>query len=1091
MIKNINLLQNPKDIEFDKYSEEYIIQALANLGQRIGIKGDGISYKHFTFSEICDEQIPYSLNDHIGYIRYIKGEDDNEQYKGIFGIVDKKTLTDYKLVSESISINNCLYFPTQLSFDIPVNNIDCYAKNCICINNDENDELTYMLAGKYIGADNDDDFNTSLYYYKYDVNLNKLKYGAKLFHIDSNNNENLVCLLNIINKTYKENNYSGVPIGNEYILNVYIYNVNYLSNNEYRNDFNNIFKYSTYNSAFIPFSIIKYEYENLSNLINYNDDESLNFYNNSAIALILNSSQDSLYSSYSLSLTYDNNNFIIDDNNTNVSIINLYKNEYNVNITQEVFELNEDNINLYYNIFNYYNNKYYLNSRTEFIKRILLKLYENISDNDYTENILYIPLDYQFHYICNSNNELNIYYSNNLYVTFTQLNKLNLEDFFTNNKNLVYDYTGIDKVKCFNFELNYNSNDDTLINNLLIKPIYTMPYINAANNWSINDEDSKIYAIGKDAGNPNIIIINTYNDGIEYKYEVLNTINNKTQKIDETEYTQKWFSVNPALFNNSSDIGDNIECCTFMPILNDNNIDYFKNCIILSLSHKDCISENYKDNYMSSYVLSIWHVIENNQKYEFDYIKQNSDNKKYAICLGTTLNLLNSLNDDNNSIQNMLVLKAVITQLGQEILSVTSNNYLVIKNKLSEEYQEISNSVNEYRNDLNGIIQYYDTVNKNIYSQTNRYITDNSEIVSTNSLYPVYKLNSKEIELPEEVTSVISEINENTSEFIRTSKIYVDDNYITNTESLEELLYNSTYFETENIQNTVKVIRAEKTENNYSEYTFNTNVPTLDFAEVFNRNFNVLNRINIVSLDNDGKLYNAYLGTSYDENNKSVLHIGSTQNNINIGSESLMSEVDKQSFNIHNTLSLDFDKIIFNSSETCSKTTPYIKRDINNITYYIANNVTLIGTYGNIGNDETNEDDIKNKIFVHNTQINNFTASIEELRNLSIINLNNIIYSIFNEDIIKKYTNNTDTNTNTNNFEININITDKLEKIKDVNNNGKKYLENNGKYLLILNEKEISIFNDESENSVYYNNVKLNIIYSEYNNTLNIYISVL
>ena len=47
MIKNVNLMQNPQDIIWDKeseYSREHLIQALANLGQRIGIKGDGISY---------------------------------------------------------------------------------------------------------------------------------------------------------------------------------------------------------------------------------------------------------------------------------------------------------------------------------------------------------------------------------------------------------------------------------------------------------------------------------------------------------------------------------------------------------------------------------------------------------------------------------------------------------------------------------------------------------------------------------------------------------------------------------------------------------------------------------------------------------------------------------------------------------------------------------------------------------------------------------------------------------------------------------------------------------------------------------------
>ena len=67
MIKNVNLMQNPQDIIFDKnseYSKEYLIQALANLGQRIGIKGDGISYKSFNFNDILLDDKLYSF---IGY----------------------------------------------------------------------------------------------------------------------------------------------------------------------------------------------------------------------------------------------------------------------------------------------------------------------------------------------------------------------------------------------------------------------------------------------------------------------------------------------------------------------------------------------------------------------------------------------------------------------------------------------------------------------------------------------------------------------------------------------------------------------------------------------------------------------------------------------------------------------------------------------------------------------------------------------------------------------------------------------------------------------------------------------------------------
>ena len=55
MIKNVNLLQNP--IEYDKYVEEYLIQALANLGQRIGIKGDGIGAIAFVYGNAAKNTV--------------------------------------------------------------------------------------------------------------------------------------------------------------------------------------------------------------------------------------------------------------------------------------------------------------------------------------------------------------------------------------------------------------------------------------------------------------------------------------------------------------------------------------------------------------------------------------------------------------------------------------------------------------------------------------------------------------------------------------------------------------------------------------------------------------------------------------------------------------------------------------------------------------------------------------------------------------------------------------------------------------------------------------------------------------------------
>ena len=131
MVESINQLQNP--IEFDKYQEEYLIQALANLGQRIGIKGDGLAYKYFTFNDLLGDNISYNKNEYIGYIQYFNENNKNNVKFGVYQYDENGNLFNENIISNSVNINNILYFPNNLEFSIPVGNIEKYAKNSIFI----------------------------------------------------------------------------------------------------------------------------------------------------------------------------------------------------------------------------------------------------------------------------------------------------------------------------------------------------------------------------------------------------------------------------------------------------------------------------------------------------------------------------------------------------------------------------------------------------------------------------------------------------------------------------------------------------------------------------------------------------------------------------------------------------------------------------------------------------------------------------------------------------------------------------------------------------------------------------------------------
>ena len=934
MKKHINLMQNPNDIQYDRYSEEYLIQALANLGQRIGIKGDGIAYKSFNFNDILS--YTYDPDKYVGYIKYNKN-DQNNLITASFGVANKTNLSDFTELDDTKNINDVLYFESDLSFSVPISNIEKFSKNSICIN-DEN-ELTLMLIGKKIGYEDDEANNSILMYYKFDINTNKLICCYKLsYFFTSDNGDNYYTLLNITNTNDID----------KYKFNLRLFNSKVLDA-EYKSSFEALFNFHNYSTGNkIMFSIVDEEYVDLYELLTYYDNkENIDFINNSAISIILNNNENNTlynnsllnYNSFNLKLNTSKNELLFLDSeldqNTCEELISILENEYSpLNINEELFYVNEEINNLYVNIFKYYNEKKYFSSKKNLIKNILLKIYERSIDYKQTlDKFLYIPLNYEFHYICNSNNELNIYYSNNIYVAYLNLDNVNLEKFWAVNNNLVFNYSELDKLKVYNFEINYNKLVDELINSISIKDIYTMPYINANNNWSVNDSDTSIKAVGKDAGNPNIIIIynhdklNAGEQNTSQKYSLLSTLSNNEQ-ILQTEFEQRSFIVNNVLFDNLQNI--DIECYAWIPKITVDNYEYFKDSIILGISDLKCLQyESYQTKYKGSYIFTLWHIVENNNSLEFDYIKHTDSN--YALTLGSTVNILNELSDSsvgNLNSYDLLLLKGIISDVAQKSLDINNNNWLIIKNKQSEEYS------GAYNNDLNTILQYDDKINLEQDHVThshsdNRYIQDINNVPITNNLYPVYTYATNNITKTSDIEVLKTVIKPSIK---RSSKITINGKVITDVESLIEKLEEQTDTVTQTFTENIVEESASlsKLNNNYNEYIFDSNVPTIDFKEIFSRNFNLLNRLNLISIDNNGQLYNAYIGTSYNESNKNVLHIGTSELNINVGSDTLMKEVDKRKFNKHDTLSLDFDKLILNSKDITIKSPIKHTYNINN-----------------------------------------------------------------------------------------------------------------------------------------------------------------
>ena len=89
-IKNIQTLQSNHNI-FEQDAKEQYIQALANAGQRIGVKGDSITLDQFNFLDILKENPNFSLSkDKENYLgKMVYSLDSNGVPQGNFSVLSK------------------------------------------------------------------------------------------------------------------------------------------------------------------------------------------------------------------------------------------------------------------------------------------------------------------------------------------------------------------------------------------------------------------------------------------------------------------------------------------------------------------------------------------------------------------------------------------------------------------------------------------------------------------------------------------------------------------------------------------------------------------------------------------------------------------------------------------------------------------------------------------------------------------------------------------------------------------------------------------------------------------------------------------
>ena len=948
-IKNINLMQQKDDIFFKKSSDQYI-QSLANLGQRIGIKGDSPKSGSFTFNDIYKYMFGQSdkiSDDFIGYIKYDNTVDSLNIKNGVLGVINKEELVNHNFLLKNVSIddkhqrksidnifnNYTLQEKTNFLLNLNISDFGEYLENSII---KVKDNIMYAIL--FVRS-----LNTNagkiLLYYQFDIINNKLLYNLRLEYFAGDNNISDTLVLLELDDRYLHDSlkqkkyYSLYKVNKNDLQTLYKHNSkNILLENEI---FRNIVDFLT-TDEFSSNNYIKlFDEIDISNIDEILDPNSIfgYFFAKDSIGQLLN-----LYGQ--IELTYDDNitngyQYIIDTNNYSESINNFNKilnqlhnsnNTDNTDIlTNYIQDINNQKNDLLPKIFEYYNNRFYFDSIYNFYLRILQNIYEDcinilikedtleekIETLDYEKYncILYIPVDLEIKYIYNSNNSFEIFYSNDIFINEKNLVLKPIVIEQLNNIIFSSDEITQEKTRVVDFSIDFNKySNNILINKVNINQKYTLPFIDIdTNNWIINGENSGLSSYIDNYIDQNIIIIYTKSQGNGVYLTNLNK--NIKDKINQTVFDDKIFYLNPyQLTINNIDINENISsnlmCHAALPHINGNNFDYFESTLVFCIVSNDCIDENENIKLNNFQLCTLWKMVDN----EWTIIN-NVDNQflnlsdlfNGHLAMNREFNFKNYIYDyiglllDQHYYLNELQSENNLFLLYPEKqIPGEDNNYEVNPNTLSIMLKFITNQISINNNILS---KYTSDVKSENYignlNSLDKYISlGNSGQVSSNELYedPYYRNVYT-------VSSQSSESEDTTTDFNATEN---------------ESSYDTTVEQTSNGVTTESV---SKYNVEYGDFIFNKNCPTLNLAETLLNNVTLINRLNFIipnKTSNSSKLYGAFIGSELDKSKKNIFSIRSSNRIHNLGTQTLIDEDDKNKFEEQDKLLIKFKEIEMN-----------------------------------------------------------------------------------------------------------------------------------------------------------------------------------
>ena len=876
MINNINTLQHLTEGSYmTTYSDIYLKQSLANLGQRYSIKGDGIQTGEFNIYELFNGSYDEYQNAYSYVAVNVTGEVSDPNI--VISYIDNNVVID------RIPLHGTAYYRTNESISItgtPINGVDHYKKNGLIYSKND------LFNTVFVGVDKSEDIveiesnSFELFQHNdivphYDLN------SALRIRYNSNKTGIYAHLLK-----FKQTTPSSY---HNYIYTSYVFDKTKVSNID---DVEQLL-FGTDGSAIIQGNENKISPE-------YIVDQLLE---NNIITSEYSIGEDpiALNGSVVSSVTGTNNTVVFTavnkDNPSDTDKLSF-------SILLDLLPMYARDINVFYPfIRNYYNDHIYFSAndnlklKKELFVAIVKKLYEYyvnnsiyISENEFN---MWMPYNYKFIYSCSDNNSSKIY--NSIHSITTEYT-INIEEKIATiiggdpQQIIICESTDEinieDKIGVYQYSVIYSSDD--IIDRIVVDRTYTLPYIDNNGYWCINDITTDIYAKGKDGGQPNIII--TYTDTAHINtsgthYQVLSSF--KRDEITNLDWSYTKCMVKPLDADNNVGLTRYHMMNTMMPTnisyLNENLITFLENAVILNINsvNSESFSEVNNTTYLyenlgtSGVVPTFW-VLQKVKKtghtgssisdydYKFSYVMQ--PNEPWAVDMNYLSNAekivkhyINLGIEPDNYEHSWLVFDSVATDLKNSTSMQNEIIWPVIRNLSREDLLNVfgygPNYDDKYNNDLTLSIGFYNNVSKT------------------------------------EKTGYITGIDQSDTRYFYLDEQGKTAGVINYLQYPEEYIPNPRYAS--------------------SEHSYNGLTPMFDLSEVFVQNETVLNRLNILSVDQDKNVYNAYYGVSYSSPIKTIIHLGTSYTNPNIGTRTLFAYNGTQNtyFQRHTQLSIDYDYV--------------------------------------------------------------------------------------------------------------------------------------------------------------------------------------